>query len=70
MKNKAIKIISSVILTLLLSFMCYVFYSHSINNLSEPWEIAVLSTLTIGVIFEFLIVWLIFGMDIIKSFNE
>jgi hypothetical protein len=66
-KMLPLKIIGTIIGTLLVGVFCYVGYSYGVNVQKSSWQGSFIAVGALGLCFEFLVVWIIFGMDILRN---
>ena len=62
-----LKIVCLIICTLIHLGFCYVTYSYCLEVQKTSWQGSFISAGSILVMGEFFIIWLIFGMDILRS---
>lgn len=66
-KNLRLKIIIVSLGTLFVAWILFLLYNYSINIEKASWEGTMLSISLIGLLGEFLVIWIIFGIDIIRN---
>jgi hypothetical protein len=68
-KNLTLKIIATFLGTIFVSWICFLIYSYELNVQNSSWEGAMLMASISWGLQEFLVVWMVFGYDIVSS-NE
>lgn len=70
MKNKTVKILGCLFATLTVLWLAYWMYQDLVINIKKPKESAILTVTIMFILFEFLAVWMFFGLDIIRGINK
>lgn len=66
-KHLPLKIIGTIVGTLFVAIFCYVGYSYGVNVANYSWQGAFLGIGSLGLLSEFLFLWVLWGMDILRN---